>query len=145
MLLLFVVRCIAVWKVRQAFGSGDFAAPMKRMDFLVLGLDRRWGERKKGRMANERMRGDLSPGRWWPVTHQLASCQGRAINAALLWLLQTAWGCCRPADSVWPGNVAQGEQETALMKVQAWVTLLAYTVINIRKSKPLCLIIFAFA
>lgn len=45
-----------------------------------------------------------------------------------------------------PGNVAQGKEETGLTKVQAWVTLLTYTAaINIRKSKPLCLIIFAFA
>lgn len=148
MLLLFEVRCIAAWKIRQAFGWGDFAAPLERMDrnFLVLGCGSRWRERKEGRMDNERMRADLSPGRWWPIPDHLASCQGQAINAALLWLLQTAWGYSRPADSVRSGNVAQGKEETALTKVQAWVTLLTYTaVINIRKSKPLCLIIFAFA
>lgn len=41
-----------------------------------------------------------------------------------------------------PKNVAQGKEETALTKVQARVILLTYTaVINIRKSRPLCLII----
>lgn len=148
MLSLCEVRRIAACKIRRAFGWGDFAAPLERVgrNFLVLDCGRRWRDRKEGRMDNERMRGDLSPGRWWPIPDHLASCQGQAINAALLWLLQTAWGYSRPADSVRSGNAAQGKEETALMKVQAGVTLLTHTaVINSGKSKPLCLIIFAFA
>lgn len=76
--------------------------PLERMDhnFLVLGCGRRWRERKKERLGDERMRGALSPGRWWPIPDHLPSCQGQAINAALLWLPQTAWGYSRPADSV---------------------------------------------
>lgn len=151
MLLLFEVRCIAAWKIRRVFGWGDFAAPLERMDpnCLVLGCSLRWREKKEGRMEDERMSGDLSPGRWWPIPDHLAFCQGQVINAALLWLLQTAWGYSRPADSwksIQYGKVSQCKEETALTKVQAWVTLLTYrAVINIRKSKPLCLIIFAFA
>ena len=47
MLLLFEVRCIAAWKIRRAFGWGDFAAPLERVgrNFLVLGL---WQEVKGG-------------------------------------------------------------------------------------------------
>lgn len=109
MLLLFEVRCIAAWKIRWTFGWGDFAEPLEIMDrnFLVLGCGRRWRERKggeDGRWEDERMRGDLSPGRWWPIPDHLASCQGQAINAALLWLLQTAPGYNRLADSVRSGK-----------------------------------------
>ena len=52
-----------------------------------------------------------------------------------------AWGYSSSADSIQSGIAAQGEGETALMKVQAWAMLLTYTAItNIRKREPLSLI-----
>lgn len=66
LLLLFEVGCIAAWKIRQEFGSGDFAAPVERvnLNLTVLGLGRRLKERKEGRMGDERTWADLFP---WQV------------------------------------------------------------------------------
>lgn len=64
MLLLFEVRCIAAWKTRRAFGRDDFAAHERERAATSWGLVVAEGEGKerRGRMVDERMKGQPFPG-----------------------------------------------------------------------------------
>lgn len=144
MLLLF--SCIAAWKISRAFGGGgDFAAPpWERLDrdLLVLGCGRRWRERKRTQDGQwggcgatfPRAGDDPSRTTWLPARVK------QLMLPSFDYFRQTG-DTAGPADSVRSRSATPSKEETALMKVQAWVALLTYTAgINITRSKPLCLL-----